>query len=258
MPVLMSGGEQTLNACVARLICATLLAMLIKGVGLTSIAAAQGLSLSGDQLQQSLAVMKASLHQVHTVGFDSISQGGRAMRLRVTGDCLMKATSVRSHYRQWGTRFTQTLHRGMVPERYDREFVITVSGARRSSATWERDALKGNAWHRAGSNDDALTSLSLCPASDFFSRALQMTVVGRIQNRGELRVAGHVAWHLESVARQASGQTSSMRRTDLYVDRSTHFLVRMSSEIKIGRSYRYLFRRTFSKFNVPLTIQSPG
>ena len=212
---------------------------------------------AGRLLQASARAMKASLHQAHAVGYDSVSRSNRVYRLRMSADCVTQPQALRGHFHVWGTRITP--RNGMHPEAYDKQFILFLSRSRSGQpqgTSWERDALQNNVWRRndAVGNVEAFQYIGLCVASPLFIDVLQSILPKSLINLGATRTAGFTTWHLRSARSSGSGRASKTLYNDLYLDQATHYLVRMRLNNDDGRSYQL---RTFSKFNQPVTIRPP-
>jgi hypothetical protein len=232
--------------------------LLIAGMVLTPAATAQSQPpRAGEMLQASLSAMKQSLHQVHTVGYDSIVQSNKVYRLRMTADCIMQPQVLRSHFRVWGTQ-PAALNRTRA-QAYNKQFIYFLSRTRSGlpqGTTWVRDALKSNKWRRTNpaGNVEAFQFISLCVASPLVIDLLQTIHPQSLTSLGSTHTAGYATWHLREARLAGTRRASRTIYNDLYIDRVTHYLVRMRVNLDDGRSYQV---RTYSKFNVPLTIGPP-
>jgi hypothetical protein len=248
-----------MSVAVLRPVSTAALTLLVGGMMLTPVASATTSQppQAGHLLQASASAMKTSLHQVHAVGFDSVLTSNGVYRLRMSADCIMQSQALRGHFHVWGTRVAPRT--SMRPEAYDKQFILFLSRSRSGlpqSASWERDALKNNAWRRNDSVGaaEAFQYIGLCVASPLFIDVLQSIPPKGLTNLGSTHTAGFTTWRLRSARSSGTGRASKTLYNDLYIDQATHYLVRMRLNNDDDRSYEL---RTFSKFNRPVTIQPP-
>jgi hypothetical protein len=234
------------------------MALLFAGVVLTPAATAQSQPPRANELlQASISAMKQSLHQVHTVGYDSIVQGNKVYPLRMTADCIMRPQVLRGYFRVWGT---QPAVRNRTRARaYNKQFILFLSRTRSGrphGTSWVRDALKSNTWRRTSSagNVEAFQFITLCVAFPLVIDVLGTILPKSLTSLGATHTAGYTTWHLRNARLSGTGRPTRTLYNDFYIDQVTHYLVRTRVNLDDGRSYQV---RTFSKFNAPLTIVAP-
>lgn len=245
-----------MNIAVVRGIGTSLIAALIGGSMVAPVVSATSTSSRAtDLLRGSATAMTRPLHQVHVTGYDMRAHGQKLYRLRVEGDCIMQPQTLRSSFQVWGTRALA----GSSPAAYDTHDIVyysTPPSGQPYSATWERDALKANRWHRNDSleNSEAAQIISLCIASPLFINLLMTIPPTSMTRIDSTNTAGFKPWHFRSAQRTGKGRASKTLYTDFYIDQTTHYLVRIRGENDDDRSYQV---RTYSRFNIPVRIQAP-
>lgn len=127
---------------------------------------------------------------------------------------------------------------------------------------------------RADSNNDALAFISLCPASPSFllecvdqgCTKLEVMIPENLTNLGSEQVRGFMTWHLRSdvthdIIDPANPTAHVQTVQDFYIDQSSLFLVRLSSNTHYrtdsGYESTYESVRNYSNFNKPVTIKPP-
>src|SRR5207248_6178887 len=103
-----------------------------------------------------------------------------------------------------------------------------------------------------------LAGLALCPASTLLTRSWEQ--MAGWTNLGAVTMAGHDTWHLHAEQVQSQDNQTAGNQVDLYVDRTSHFLIRSRTEQTMAGSSpsSYVTTTTFSRFNVPLAIKPPS
>lgn len=204
-------------------------------------------------LRDSVASMKASLHEVHIRGTE-MGEGTslRRLRLHYSGDCITKPNSTRS---RWHLQGAQLVGRVLTP--FDRYYVANGSDFGHPSEVWERDTAQGNTWRRVIGSTALPDILFICPVPDFVAGQAPTAPNAHLMNLGLARAAGVATWHLRSVVTLGTGTGVTVRQTDLYINAITHFLVRLGNEVRMQGATSSISTAKLSKFNSPVTIQVP-
>ena len=203
-------GKNTMNISLLRPMCVVALTLLVGTVMLIPVTTAQSRSPRADELlRESLRAMKHSLHQVHTVGYNSVAVGNRIYPLHMTADCIMQPHSLRGHFRVWGTRVAQQV--GARPEAYDKQFILFLSSPASDlpqGKSWERNDLKGHQWRRSdvAGNIEAFQFIDLCVP--LWIDVLQTILPKSLTNLGLTHTDGHTTWHLRSTRSSGTGRAS--------------------------------------------------